>query len=111
MPLAAERLEPQGHSPEYLRMSLAAAMTLGLVPGSFYRGARLGCINLLLTYPGGCKANCAFCGLAREKHSDQGEFDPSFEKFIRVAWRSWRLDEVLERCQVAPPGWSGSASP
>ena len=81
-------------------MSLAAAMTLGLAPGTFYRGARLGCINLLLTYPGGCKANCQFCGLAREKH--RPDFDPKFEKFIRVAWRTWSLDEVVERCQDAP---------
>jgi len=41
-------------SPEYLRMSLAAALTLGLKNGSFYRGARLYCINLLLTYKRGC---------------------------------------------------------
>ncbi len=88
------------YSPEYVRLSLAAAMTLDLVPGRFYRNARLGCINLLLTYPGGCKANCAFCGLAREKHTDT--YDPRFEKFIRVTWRAYELDQVLERCRRAP---------
>jgi len=75
-------------------------MTLGLAEGRFYRGARLGCINLLLTYPGGCKANCAFCGLARE--SRIAASDPRFEKFIRVTWRAYDLAEVTERCAAAP---------
>jgi biotin synthase-related radical SAM superfamily protein len=96
----AEKIQPAGRSPERVRMSLAAAMTLGLAPGTFYRGAKLGCINLLMTYPGGCRANCQFCGLAREKNAP--DFDPKFEKFIRVAWRTWSLDEVVERCQDAP---------
>lgn len=100
MSQAAERLEPQPQSPEHVRMSLAAAMTLGLAEGRFYRNARLGCINLLLTYPGGCKANCAFCGLAREKHTEA--YEPRFEKFIRVTWRSWPLEQIIERCQSAP---------
>jgi biotin synthase len=88
-------------SPEHLRMSLAAAMTLGLAPGIFHRNARLGCINLLLAYPGGCRANCAFCGLAREKHTDS--YEPRFEKFIRVAWRGWPLELIVERIAAAPP--------
>ncbi len=102
----AADLSPQPSSPEQVRLSLAAAMTLGLAPGRFFRNARLGCINLLLTYPGGCKANCSFCGLAREKHSDA--YDPAFEKFIRVSWRAWPLDEVLERMAQAP-SWVGRA--
>ena len=101
MTLPAKKIKPQaGYSPEYLRMSLAAAMTLGLAGGRFYRNAKLGCINLLLTYPGGCKANCSFCGLAREKHTD--EFDPNFEKFIRVTWKAWPLEEIIERMSDAP---------
>ena len=52
-------------SPRYLRMSLAAAMTLGLKPGRFYRNAKLYCINLLLTYRAGCAARCAYCGLSK----------------------------------------------
>lgn len=100
MTLAAKELAQPGYSPEYLRLSLAAAMTLGLAEGRFYRNARLGCINLLLTYPGGCKANCSFCGLAREKHVDQ--FDPRFEKFIRVTWKAYATDEILERTASAP---------
>jgi biotin synthase len=88
-------------SPEHLRVSLAAAITLGLAPGIFHRNARLGCINLLLVYPGGCRANCAFCGLAREKYTEFYEL--RFEKFIRVAWRSWPLELILERLVQAPP--------
>lgn len=100
----AAKLTPQPSSPDQVRMSLAAAMTLKLAPGRFFRNARLGCINLLLTYPGGCKANCSFCGLARQKHSDA--YDPAFEKFIRVSWRAWPLDDVLERMAQSPP-WVG----
>jgi len=50
-------------SPQFLRMSLAAAMTLGSKPGLFYRSARFYSINLLLTYRSGCAARCAYCGL------------------------------------------------
>ena len=95
----AAHLEEPAYSPEYVRLSLAAAMTLGLAEGRFYRNARLGCINLLLTYASGCKANCSFCGLARENPHRN---NPKFEKFIRVAWASQPLDEVIERCADAP---------
>lgn len=98
MSQAAHIVEP-AYSPEYVRLSLAAAMTLGLAEGRFYRNARLGCINLLLTYASGCKANCSFCGLARENPHRN---NPKFEKFIRVAWASQPLDEVIERCADAP---------
>lgn len=84
-------------SPHYVRVSLAAAMTLGFVPGWFYRNARLGCINLLLTYSGGCKANCAFCGLAAEKKAM-----PFKNSFIRVPWKTWRTEEVIEAIKDAP---------
>jgi len=89
----------EAYSPEHVRLSLAAAMTLGLAEGRFYRNARLGCINLLLTYATGCKANCSFCGLARENPHRN---DPKFEKFIRVAWATQPLEVVLERCASAP---------
>ena len=84
-------------SPEYIRMSLAAAMTLKLAPGIFYRGAKLRCINLLLTYQSGCKANCAFCGLAREKKKTYGDKD-----FIRVAWKAFETKEVMARLADPP---------
>ncbi len=78
-------------SPEYLRMSLAAAMTLGFKPGLFYRNARLYCINLLLTYQEGCAARCAYCGLS---NSRPGIY--SKKSFIRVTWPQYTLDEIIE---------------
>lgn len=78
-------------SPQYLRLSLAAAMTLGLRPGRFYRRARLYCLNLLLTYPEGCLANCAYCGLSRSNKSN-GCKD---QNFIRVEWPAFPTDLIL----------------
>lgn len=78
-------------SPEYLRMSLAAAMTLGFKPGLFYRNARLYCINVLLTYNEGCAARCAYCGLS---NSRPGTY--SKKSFIRVTWPQYTLDEIIE---------------
>ncbi|MBI5251882.1 MAG: radical SAM protein [Desulfomonile tiedjei] len=89
---------PLGESPDFVRLSLAAAMTLGFVPGWFYRNARLGCINLLLTYAGGCKANCAFCGLAGEKFSA-----PARRNFIRVPWKIFPTSEVIDAIRNSPP--------
>ena len=84
-------------SPEYVRMSLAAAMTLNFVPGMFYRGARLGCINLLMNYADGCKANCAFCGLASQRRPAK-----SGRSFIRVPWKIYSMGEVIEALNQAP---------
>ena len=77
-------------SPDEVRLSLAAAMELGLKPGLFYRGARLHCVNLLLTYEAGCAANCAFCGLSKTGHD---------QRFIRVSWPTYPLSEVIERLE------------
>jgi biotin synthase len=79
-------------SPAYVRTSLAAAITLGLSPGRFYRDIQCGCINLLLHYDGGCRANCAYCGLARTR--PKGEEGNSF---IRVDWPTVSTAEVIER--------------
>ncbi len=79
-------------SPEYLRMSLAAAMTLGFKPGIFYRDAKLYCINLLLNYDSGCAARCAYCGLSNKRKGQYKE-----KSFIRVSWPSYALDEIIER--------------
>jgi len=79
-------------SPEYLRMSLAAAMTLGFERGLFYRNARLYCINLLLTYQKGCAAKCAYCGLSR---TSPGTYEG--KHFIRVKWPTYSLDDIIER--------------
>ena len=86
-------------SPDYLRLSLAAAMELGFVKGLFYRGARLHCINLLQTYGDGCRANCAFCGLSRERTGLYPE-----KKFIRVEWPTKSTEEIIERLQEVQEG-------
>ncbi len=83
-----------GESPEWVRTSLAAAMTLGLRPGRFHRGARLGCLNLLLTYTRGCTGRCSYCGLARDRRTAG-----SGQTFIRVGWPAYPLDRILERAR------------
>jgi lipoyl synthase len=79
-------------SPHYLQMSLAAAMTLGLKEGLFYRNARLYCLNLLLTYPEGCYANCAYCGLQKSREGAFGE-----KSFIRVSWPTYDLETIIRK--------------
>jgi biotin synthase len=68
-------------SPEHVRVSMAAAMTLGLRPGRMFRGATCDCVNLLESYPAGCYANCTYCGLARERPGRAQD-----NTFIRVGW-------------------------
>lgn len=77
-----------------MRTSHAAAMTVGLTPGSFYRGAKLYCLNLLLTYHDGCVARCAYCGLSRARSAAGPWRDHSF---IRVDWPIVAVDEVARR--------------
>ncbi len=84
--------EQTTESPDYLRMSLAAAMTLGFKRGLFYRNARLYCINLLLTYTDGCLARCAYCGLSSRRPGAYGE-----KSFIRVTWPTYSLEEIAAR--------------
>ncbi|MFQ6074867.1 MAG: radical SAM protein [Candidatus Bathyarchaeia archaeon] len=79
-------------SPDWVRVSLAAAMTLGFEGGLFYRDARLTCINVLMQYQEGCRANCLYCGQAREVLGGS-----DCKNLIRVEWPSHRLDEVIER--------------
>ena len=83
--------EDKKESPEYLRMSLAAAMTLGFKTGLFYRKAKLHCVNLLLSYEEGCAARCAYCGLS---NSRPGTYNK--KSFIRVTWPLYTLDEIIE---------------
>jgi len=79
-------------SPDYLRMSLAAALTLGFKQGLFYRNAKLYCINLLLTYNEGCAARCAYCGLSKKR---PGAY--SRKSFIRVSWPTYPLEDIIAR--------------
>ncbi|MBM3212975.1 radical SAM protein, partial [Candidatus Poribacteria bacterium] len=88
------QLQIEKESPEYLRMSLSSAMALGLRKGRFYRNAKSPCINLLMTYKEGCFANCAYCGLARERSGKYVD-----KSFIRVEWPAYSLDEIIESIQ------------
>ena len=85
---------PEMRSPEYVQMSTAAAITLGLIPGRMHRTACTHCLNLLVTYPEGCRANCAYCGLARHREEARDYAD---RNLIRVDWPAARYDEVIER--------------
>ena len=91
------------NSPEYIRTSLAAAMTLRLRPGLFWRGARLYCINLLLVYDRPCAGNCAYCGLNRSRRdpihppASARQLDRPDKTFIRVDWPIYETDLVVER--------------
>jgi len=88
---------PEMRSPEYVQMSTAAAITLGLVPGKMHRTACTHCLNLLVTYPEGCRANCAYCGLARHREEARDYAD---RNFIRVDWPAARYDDVIARVQA-----------
>ena len=86
-------LTPHMRSPEFVQMSTAAAITLGIMSGKMYRCACTRCLNLLLTYPEGCRANCAYCGLARHREADRDFAD---RNFIRVNWPAVPLDRVID---------------
>lgn len=88
---------PEMRSPDYVQMSTAAAITLGLIPGNMHRTACTNCLNLLVTYPEGCRANCAYCGLARHREESRDYAD---RNFIRVDWPTARYDEVIERVKA-----------
>ena len=75
-------------SPDWVRISMAAAIELGLKPGRIH-GCRCGCINLLQNYPEGCFANCSYCGLARERPGAAED-----NTFIRVSWPLFPTDLV-----------------
>ena len=77
-------------SPEYAKLSLAGAMTLGFREGRFWRNAKMTCINLLLHYPDGCKANCAYCGLSRGRIAEE-------RTFIHVPWPIQSMDDIIDR--------------
>lgn len=78
-------------SPDYVRTSLAGAITLGVERGKFAHGARCTCLNLLLTYPRGCAARCSYCGLGGGRNGGHEG------TFIRVPWPIHQLDDLLGR--------------
>ena len=87
-------LTPQMRSPEYVQMSNAAAITLGIMAGKMHRCGCTRCLNLLLTYPEGCRANCAYCGLARHREADRDYAD---RNFIRVDWPAVPMAEIVDK--------------
>ena len=78
-------------SPQFVQTSLAGAISLGLEPGRFMPNIKCTCLNLLLTYDGGCRAACSYCGLARSSRADGSK------TFIRVKWPAYPLTDILER--------------
>jgi lipoyl synthase len=86
-------LTPNMRSPDYVQMSTAAAITLGVMSGYMHRTSCTRCLNLLLTYPEGCRANCAYCGLARHREAERNYAD---RNFIRVDWPAVPYDQVLD---------------
>ena len=87
------RLTPHMRSPEYVQMSTAAAITLGIMPGKMHRTGCTRCLNLLLSYPEGCRANCAYCGLARHREAERDYAD---RNFIRVDWPAVPLAQAID---------------
>jgi biotin synthase len=81
-------------SPDYVQMSTAAAITLGVMPGRMHRCSCTRCLNLLLTYPEGCRANCAYCGLARHREAERDYAD---RNFIRVDWPAVPLQQIIDK--------------
>jgi biotin synthase-related radical SAM superfamily protein len=86
-------LTPHMRSPEYVQMSTAAAITLGIMPGKMHRCSCTRCLNLLLTYPEGCRANCAYCGLARHREAERDYAD---RNFIRVDWPAVPMTQIVD---------------
>ena len=90
----ATRPAAQRQSPDYVQISTAAAITLKLVNGQMYGTPCTHCLNILVTYPEGCRANCSYCGLARHREESR---DYAARNFIRVDWPTIHYDELVER--------------
>src|SRR5262245_21508179 len=86
-------LTPNMRSPNYVQMSTAAAITLGVMKGNMHRCSCTRCLNLLLTYPEGCRANCAYCGLARHREANRNYAD---RNFIRVDWPAVPMAQIVD---------------
>jgi lipoyl synthase len=86
-------MAPHMRSPEYVQISTAAAMTLGIMPGRMHRCECTRCLNLLLSYPEGCRANCAYCGLARHREAERDYAD---RNFIRVDWPAVPMEQIVD---------------
>ncbi|MHA1681086.1 MAG: radical SAM protein [Promethearchaeota archaeon] len=89
-------------SPDYVQTSMAGALSLGLRDGNFFRNAKLFCLNILLTYKDGCRANCAFCGLG---HARKYGGSSQEKTFIRVDWPIVKTSEIIERLKSPSLGY------
>ncbi len=88
---------PEMQSPDYVQISTAAAITLGLVPGVMHRDVCTHCLNILLAYPDGCRANCSYCGLARHREETRDFAD---RNFIRVDWPTVSCQDLIDRIRA-----------
>lgn len=85
-------------SPDFVKLSQASGISLGLLRGRMYRGAVNRCVNLLVHYPEGCSANCAYCGLAKKR---PGTYED--KSFIHVDWPIFTMNEIIAAINNAPP--------
>ncbi|KPK37736.1 MAG: radical SAM protein [Gammaproteobacteria bacterium SG8_47] len=92
---------PKLRSPDYVQLSTAAAITFGIIPGRMYRTECTHCLNLLVTYPEGCRANCAYCGLARHREEARDYAD---RNFIRVDWPIVPFEDIITRMKRGGDG-------
>ena len=81
-----------GESPDYVRISHATALALGMVSGRFAPGLRFHAVNVLLAYDRSCSSDCAYCGLARTRPGEDSE-----RSFIRVQWPLVSTEELVRR--------------
>ena len=72
---------------------------MGLVDGKMFKCSCTRCLNLLLTYPEGCRANCAYCGLARHREAERDYAD---RNFIRVDWPAVPMAEIVDKVAEDP---------
>jgi biotin synthase len=89
-------------SPEYIQTSLAAAMTLGLEPGSFKEKVKLTGLNLLLVYDKKCIGRCAYCGLSKQEEAKKNSGAKKSKTFIRVKWPVYLLDDIIKKTAENP---------
>jgi len=62
-----------------------------------HRGAVNKCVNLLVHYPEGCSANCAYCGLAKKRPGTYQD-----KSFINVDWPLFPMEEIIHAINHAP---------
>jgi len=93
-------------SPDYVRVSTASDLVLFQKVFRFRGNAVPTSINLLLHFNDGCRANCLYCGQARESPPK-----PIDRDLIRVPWPLRSLDDVIEalkrveRCGLSFRPW------